>query len=276
MPLQKVRIINALHDNKHIVGYLGDGINDAPALKAADVGISVNNAVDIAKESADIILLQKSLAVLEDGVMEGRKTFGNILKYIKMGSSSNFGNMISMTGASLFLPFLPMLPIQILLNNFLYDLSQIAIPSDEVDEEYLSKSRPWNINYIKKFMLFFGPISSLFDFITFGILLFIFHASQEVFHTGWFLESLFTQTLVIHIIRTGKIPFIESKPSQFLLFTSIYIATLGFVIPFTPLGRYFGFVPPPRTILRSTFPDSPDLPIYGAICQEMVYQEIRV
>lgn len=245
LPLQKVRIIKALHDNKHVVGYLGDGINDAPALKAADVGISVNNAVDIAKESADIILLQKSLIVLEDGVIEGRKTFGNILKYIKMGSSSNLGNMISMTGASLFLPFLPMLPIQILLNNFLYDLSQVAIPSDEVDEEYLSKSRPWNVNYIKKFMLFFGPISSLFDFITFGTLLLIFHASQEIFHTGWFLESLFTQTFVIHIIRTGKIPFIESKPSQFLLFASIYIATIGFVIPFTPLGRHFGFIPPP-------------------------------
>ena len=253
LPMQKVRIINALHNNQHIVGYLGDGINDAPSLKAADVGISVNNAVDIAKESADIILLQKSLAVLEDGVIEGRKTFGNILKYIKMGSSSNFGNMISMTGASLFLPFLPMLPIQILLNNFLYDLSQIAIPSDGVDEEYLSQSRPWNINYIKKFMLFFGPISSLFDFITFGILLFVFHASQPVFNTGWFLESLFTQTFVIHIIRTGKIPFIESKPSQFLLFTSIYIATLGFVIPFTPLGRYFGFVPPPALFFVALF-----------------------
>lgn len=245
LPLQKVRIIKALHDNKHVVGYLGDGINDAPALKAADVGISVNNAVDIAKETADIILLKKSLVVLEDGVIEGRRTFGNILKYIKMGSSSNFGNMISMTGASLFLPFLPMLPIQILLNNFLYDLSQVAIPSDEVDEEYLSKSRPWNINYIKKFMLVFGPISSLFDFITFGVLLFIFKASPEVFRTGWFLVSLFTQTFVIHIIRTGKIPFIESKPSPFLLFASIYIATIGFVIPFTPLGRYFGFVPPP-------------------------------
>jgi Mg2+-importing ATPase len=246
-PLQKERVIHALHKNGHIVGYLGDGINDAPALKAADVGISVNNAVDIAKETADIILLKKSLLVLKDGVIEGRKTFGNILKYIKMGSSSNFGNMFSMTGASLFLPFLPMLPIQILLNNFLYDLSQIAIPSDEVDGEYLLKSRPWNVNYIRKFMMVLGPVSSLFDFITFGVLWFIFHASAPLFQTGWFLESLCTQTLVIHIIRTGKIPFLESRPSQFLIFTSIYIVTIGLMLPFIPLGKYFGFVQPPPT-----------------------------
>jgi Mg2+-importing ATPase len=224
---------------------LGDGINDAPALKTADVGISVNNAVDIAKESADIILLQKSLMVLVDGVLEGRKTFGNILKYVKMGSSSNFGNMFSMIGASLFLPFLPMLPIQILLNNFLYDLSQVAIPSDDVDNEYLKKTRPWNVNYIKKFMIVIGPVSSLFDYITFGVLWFIFRASAPLFQTGWFLESLCTQTLVIHVIRTGKIPFIESRPSQFLIFTSIYIVTIGLIIPFTPLGHYFGFVTPP-------------------------------
>lgn len=244
-PLQKEKVIRALQKNNHIVGYLGDGINDAPALKAADVGISVNNAVDIAKESADIILLKKSLLVLEDGVIEGRKTFGNILKYIKMGSSSNFGNMLSMTGASLFLPFLPMLPIQILLNNFLYDLSQIAIPSDEVDKEYVLKSRPWNVSYIKKFMIILGSVSSLFDFITFGVLLWVFRAPESFFHTGWFLESLCTQALVIHIIRTGKIPFIESKPSQFLIFTSIYIVTIGIVVPFTPVGKYFGFIPPP-------------------------------
>ncbi|MDD4874548.1 MAG: magnesium-translocating P-type ATPase [Dehalococcoidales bacterium] len=244
-PLQKERVIHALHDNNHIVGYLGDGINDAPALKSADVGISVNNAVDIAKETADIILLKKNLLVLVDGVIEGRKTFGNILKYIKMGASSNFGNMFSMMGASLFLPFLPMLPIQILLNNLLYDISQIAIPSDEVDKEYLIKSRPWNIGYIKKFMLFIGPVSSIFDFTTFAVLWFIFHARQPLFNTGWFLESLCTQTLVIHIIRTGKIPFIESKPSQFLMFTSIYIVTIGIILPFLPIGKYFGFVQPP-------------------------------
>ncbi len=244
-PLQKERVIHALHENDHIVGYLGDGINDAPALKASDVGISVNNAVDIAKESADIILLKKSLMVLEDGVLEGRKTFGNIVKYIKMGASSNFGNMFSMTGASLFLPFLPMLPIQILLNNFLYDLSQIAIPTDEVDREYLRSPRPWNVRSIRNFMLWIGPISSLFDFVTFGVLLFVFHASATLFHTGWFVESLCTQTLAIHVIRTGKIPFVESRPSRFLVLTSILITAVGVLLPFSPLAKPFGFVAPP-------------------------------
>jgi P-type Mg2+ transporter len=244
-PIQKERVINALHRNKRTVGYLGDGINDAPALKAADVGISVNNAVDIAKESADIILLQKNLMVLRDGVLEGRRVFGNISKYIKMGASSNFGNMFSMTGASFLLPFLPMYPIQIILNNFLYDASQIAIPSDDVDEDYLLKSRSWNIDYIKKFMIIFGPLSSIFDYLTFGVLLFIFHANKELFATSWFLESLCTQTLVIHIIRTGKIPFIESWPSPFLIFTSIYIVSIALVLPYTPLGAYFKFVMPP-------------------------------
>ena len=247
-PLQKERIIHALHDNGHIVGYLGDGINDAPALKAADVGISVNNAVDIARESADIILRKKSLMVLADGVVEGRKTFGNIVKYIKMGASSNFGNMLSMTGASLFLPFLPMLPVQILLNNFLYDLSQTSIPTDKVDEEYLKKPRKWNIKSIQRFMLLIGPVSSIFDFVTFGVLIFIFHASsnnQALFHTGWFLESLITQTLVIHIIRTGKIPFIDSKPSKYLILTSILIITIGIIIPLSPVGAELGFTMPP-------------------------------
>ncbi len=244
-PLQKERVIHALHENKHIVGYLGDGINDAPALKTSDVGISVNNAVDIAKESADIILLKKSLMVLEDGVIEGRKTFGNIIKYIKMGSSSNFGNMFSMTGGSIFLPYLPMLPIQILLNNFLYDVSQVAIPTDKVDKEYLIKPRPWNVQYIKKFMVIIGPISSIFDFLTFGVMLFIFHASPKLFHTGWFIESLCTQTLVIHVIRTGKIPFLESKPSRFLILSSVFIVTAGILIPFSPLAKPFGFVAPP-------------------------------
>ncbi|MBF0504132.1 MAG: magnesium-translocating P-type ATPase [Candidatus Omnitrophica bacterium] len=246
-PMQKERVIRALHRNNHTVGYLGDGINDAPALKAADVGISVNNAVDIAKESADIILLQKNLMVLRDGVLEGRRVFGNIFKYIKMGASSNFGNMFSMTGASFFLPFLPMYPIQIILNNFLYDASQVAIPSDDVDEEYLLKSRSWNVNYIKRFMMYFGPLSSVFDYLTFGVLIFIFHAQQDLFATGWFLESMCTQTLVIHIIRTGKIPFIESWPSPFLIFTSIYIVSIALVLPYTPLGSYFKFIMPPAS-----------------------------
>ncbi|MEM3374464.1 MAG: magnesium-translocating P-type ATPase [Candidatus Woesearchaeota archaeon] len=251
-PIQKQRIIKLLKQD-HVVGYLGDGINDAPSLKAADVGISVNNAADIAKESADIILLKKSLRVLADGVKEGRKTFGNIIKYIKMGSSSNFGNMFSLTGASLFLPFLPMAPLQILLNNFLYDLSQVAIPTDNVDEEYLKKSRPWDINGIKRFMLVFGPISSVFDFITFGVLLFIFQAPEEIFHTGWFWESIITQTLVIHVIRTEKIPFIESKPSKFLILTSLIIICSALIIPFSPLDKYFGFVIPPPTYFIALF-----------------------
>ncbi len=212
-PLQKERVIRALQDNGHNVGYLGDGINDAPALKAADVGISVNNAVDIAKETADIILLRKSLGVLHEGVTEGRKTFGNIVKYVKMGSSSNFGNMFSMTGGSIFLPFLPMLPVQILLNNFLYDLSQLAIPSDAVDSEYISKPRPWNIASISTFMMIIGPISSIFDFVTYWVMLHVFKASAPLFHTGWFIESLCTQTLVIYVIRTSKIPFLESLPA---------------------------------------------------------------
>ncbi len=252
-PMQKERVIRALHANGHTVGYLGDGINDAPALKTSDVGISVNNAVDIAKESADIILLKKSLMVLEDGVIEGRKTFGNIVKYIKMGSSSNFGNMFSMTGGSLFLPFLPMLPIQILLNNFLYDVSQIAIPTDKVDKEYVIKPRPWNIKYIRNFMVIIGPISSIYDFLTYGVMLFIFHAQAELFHTGWFIESLCTQTLVIHIIRTGKIPFIESRPSRFLMFMSVIIVSIGIAIPFTPLAKPFGFVKPPPMYFAALF-----------------------
>ncbi|MDE2213769.1 MAG: magnesium-translocating P-type ATPase [Candidatus Omnitrophica bacterium] len=252
-PLQKERVIRALHRNNHTVGYLGDGINDAPALKAADVGISVNNAVDIAKESADLILLQKNLMVLRDGVLEGRRVFGNIFKYIKMGASSNFGNMFSMTGSGFFLPyvlkcnFYPMLPIQIILNNFLYDVSQVAIPTDDVDEEYLLKSRVWNMDYIKKFMIVFGPLSSIFDYLTWIVMVLVFHAGQGLFATAWFVESMCTQLLVIHIIRTGKIPFVESWPSPFLIFTSIYIVSAAMVIPYTPLGAYFKFVMPPAS-----------------------------
>ncbi len=244
-PLQKERIIKVLQQKGHVVGYLGDGINDAPSLKAAAIGISVNNAVDIAKESADIILLEKSLMVLQDGIEEGRKTFGNIVKYVKMGASSNFGNMLSMTGAALFLPFLPMLPIQILLNNFLYDISQVAIPTDDVDKEYVEKPRPWNIDYIKRFVLFIGPLSSVFDFLTFGVLLFVFQASPQLFHTGWFIESLCTQTLIIYIIRTNKLPFIESRPSKLLMATTLAILVVAFALPFSPAASLLGFTPLP-------------------------------
>jgi P-type Mg2+ transporter len=244
-PSQKQRVIRALHNSGHTVGYLGDGINDAPSLKASDVGISVGNAADIAKESADMILLKKSLMVLKDGVEEGRRTFGNIIKYVKMGASSNFGNMLSMTGASLFLPFLPMLPIQILLNNFLYDMSQLAIPTDAVDKEYLSRPRPWDIRSIFRFIISIGPISSVFDFITFAILLIVFKASAPLFHTGWFIESLCTQTLVIFVIRTWKVPFFESWPSMPLIVNSLFIVSVGVFIPFSLLSGVLGFVAMP-------------------------------
>jgi Mg2+-importing ATPase len=205
------------------------------------VGISVNNASDIAKETAQIILLEKNLMILSDCVIEGRRTFANVIKYIKMGASSNFGNMLSMTAASFFLPFLPMLPTQILLNNFLYDFSQVAIPTDKVDDDYLIKPRPWNIKFIKEFILYIGPISSIYDLITFGVMWYVFRASPELFHTGWFVESLTTQVLVVHIIRTNKIPFLESKPSKILLLTTLSVVLIGLVIPYTFLGKLFGF-----------------------------------
>ncbi len=246
-PAQKQRIVEALHLHGHVVGFLGDGINDSSALKAADVGISVDTAVDIAKESADIILLEKNLLVLQDGVVEGRKTFANITKYIKMGASSNFGNMFSVIGASIFLPFLPMLPIQVLTNNLLYDFSQTAIPTDNVDDEYIAAPRRWDISNIFKFMLFIGPISSIFDYLTYAMMLFLFDAwsNPALFQTGWFVESLLTQTLIIHIIRTARIPFIESRASAALIGTSGVICLIGIVLPFTWAGGALGFVPLP-------------------------------
>lgn len=244
-PIQKEKVIKALQAKGHTVGYLGDGINDAPGLKAADVGISVDNATDIAKETAQIILLEKSLRVLADCVDEGRRTFANVIKYIKMGASSNFGNMLSMTGASIFLPFLPMLPPQILLNNFLYDVSQVALPTDGVDKDYLTKPKPWNINFIKEFMIYIGPVSSIFDFATFGIMWYIFHATLSLFQTGWFVESLATQVFVVYIIRTSKIPFIESRPSSTFFIVTLSIVIFGAILPYTFLGRLMGFAPLP-------------------------------
>jgi Mg2+-importing ATPase len=246
-PAQKARVIEALHRRGHVVGFLGDGINDGPALKAADVGISVDTAVDIAKESADIILLEKSLSVLSEGVIEGRKVFGNIVKYIKMGASSNFGNMFSVLGASIFLPFLPMAPIQVLTNNLLYDFSQTTIPTDRVDEEYLMVPRQWDIGNLTRFVLLIGPISSIFDYLTFFIMLYVFHAWDKpaLFQAGWFVESLLTQTLIIHIIRTARIPFLESRASTPLILTTIIIVALGCVIPYTLVGDALGFDPLP-------------------------------
>jgi Mg2+-importing ATPase len=244
--------VSALQSRKHTVGFMGDGINDAPALRAADVGISVDTAVDIAKESADMILLEKSLMVLEEGVIEGRKVFANILKYIRMGASSNFGNMFSVLGASVFVPFLPMRPIQILANNLLYDVSQTAIPTDDVDPEQVEKPRPWDMKSLTRFIVFIGPTSSIFDYTTYLMMLYIFHCwdtatpraaahSASLFQTGWFVESLLTQTLIIHIIRTKKIPFFQSRPSWALMVMSACIIGVGIAIPFTPLGVYLGF-----------------------------------
>jgi Mg2+-importing ATPase len=243
-PAHKERIIRALQSNGHVVGFLGDGINDAPALKAADVGISVNSAVDIAKESSDIILLETSLLVLEKGVVEGRRVFGNVIKYIKMAASSSFGNMFSVVGASGFLPFVPMLPIQVLINNLLYDFSQTAIPSDRVDAEWVSRPRTWTIGDIRRFILFIGPISSIFDYLTFWMMLAVFHAraNPALFHTGWFVESLFTQTLIIHVIRTNKIPFLQSRASWPLIAASVVIPTIGMWLTVSPLAATLGFV----------------------------------
>ena len=256
-PEQKARVIAAFHRNGHVVGFMGDGINDGPALKAADVGISVDTAVDIAKESADIILLEKSLLVLEEGVLEGRKVFGNITKYIKMGASSNFGNMFSVLGASAWLPFLPMAPIQVLTNNLLYDFSQTAIPTDHIDDEYLMQPRQWKIGDIAKFMIFLGPVSSIFDYVTFFLMYYFFKANTEahasLFQTGWFVESLLTQTLIIHIIRTVKIPFLESRASPALIATSIIISMVGIWLPFSPFARSLGFTVLPALYWPAVF-----------------------
>jgi len=243
-PAQKSRILLALKHNGHAVGFMGDGINDAPSIHAADVGISVPSAADVAREAADVILIKPGLRVLHDGIIEGRKAFGNVMKYLFMGTSSNFGNVFSMAGASLFLGFLPMLPTQILLNNFLYDLSQITIPTDNVDETYLVKPQRWDIGLIRDFMVFIGPISSIFDFLTFYVLLHFFHATEAQFHTGWFVESLATQTLVIFVIRTAKNP-LRSRPSTALLTTCMAVVTVGTVLPFSPLAKMLGFTPLP-------------------------------
>lgn len=255
-PAHKQRIIKALQSRQHTVGFMGDGINDAPALRAADVGISVDTAVDIAKESADMILLEKSLLVLEAGVVEGRKVFANILKYVRMGASSNFGNMFSVLGASIFVPYLPMAPIQILANNLLYDISQVPIPTDDVDPDQVEKPRPWDLQRLTRFIVFIGPCSSIFDYTTYFIMLYVFNCwntstpetaahSMSLFQTGWFVESLLTQTLIIHIIRTNKIPFLQSRASWPLMAMSVTIMAAGIVIPNTRLGIYLGLTPLP-------------------------------
>jgi Mg2+-importing ATPase len=243
-PTQKNRIILALKSRKHVVGYMGDGINDAPSLHTADVGISVSTAVDVAKDAAEIILMERSLRVLHQGILEGRKAFGNVMKYLLMGTSSNFGNMFSMAGAAIFLPFLPMLPTQILLNNFLYDLAQVTIPTDNVDASFIQKPHRWDIRLIRNFMLFIGPISSIFDFLTFFLMVRVFQASESLFHTGWFVESLATQTLVLFVIRTAGNP-LRSRPSRPLAITTLVIVAFGILLPFTPIADPLGFTPLP-------------------------------
>ncbi len=246
-PYDKEKIIKILRNKNHVVGFLGDGINDSISLIAADVGISVDTAADIAKESSDLILLEKSLLVLKDGIIEGRKIFENIIKYIKMAASSNFGNMFSVVGGSIFLPFLPMLPIQILTNNMLYDFSQMTIPTDNVDENLLLKPKKWNFKNIKRFIIFFGPISSLFDYGTYFVMLYVFNSwnNPTLFHTGWFVESLLTQTLIVHIIRTGKIPFFESRASWPVIVSTLSVISVGIFLPFSPFAGVFQFSPLP-------------------------------
>ena len=248
-PAQKSRVIRALKSRGHVVGYLGDGINDGPGLRAADVGISVDSAVDIARESADIILLEKSLLVLHQGVLEGRRVFANLMKYIRMSSSSSFGNMFSMLGASALLPFLPMAPVHVLLNNLLYDISQVAVPADTVDADALRRPHDWDIGSITRTMLVIGPVSSLFDYATFGLMWFLLGATgpadAALFQTGWFVESLLSQTLIVHVLRTERVPFLESAPAPALLATTLGVCAFGVLLPYTPIGSSLGLVPLP-------------------------------
>jgi len=247
LPEQKARLIAALRKSGHVVGYLGDGINDGPALKAADVGVSVDGAADVAKESADIILLEKSLLVLKDGIVEGRRVFVNVVKYIRMGASSSFGNMFSVVGASAFLPFLPMAPVQVLLNNLLYDVSQTALAADKVDDAYVTRPRKWDIGNIGRYMLVFGPISSLFDYVTFFVLLWAFQALQNpaLFQTGWFVESVLSQTLIVHVIRTAGVPFLDSRPAVALLVTTLAVCAIAAWLPFSAFAHLLGLTPLP-------------------------------
>jgi Mg2+-importing ATPase len=246
-PDQKVRIIHALRASGEIVGYLGDGVNDAPALKAADVGLSVDGATGVARAAADMILLDSDLAVVADGVEEGRRTFANILKYVRMGSSSNFGNMISMAAASLFLPFLPMLATQILLNNLLYDVSEVGIPFDSVAASDMAKPQRWRIGDVARFAAIMGPLSSVFDMITFGVLFLLFHTSPDVFRTGWFVESIATQTLVVFVIRTRMRPW-RDRPHPVLTISTLSTLAVALFIPYSPLGDWFGFRAPSASL----------------------------
>lgn len=236
----------------HVVGYMGDGINDAPSLHSADVGISVENAVDVAKEAADFVLQRQDLEVLEQGILQGRRTFANTLKYVFMATSANFGNMFSMAGASLFLPFLPMLPKQILLINFFTDLPEMTIAGDEVDDVFIRRPHRWDVGFIRRFMLIFGSLSSLFDFTTFGLLMFGLHAAEPAFHTGWFIESILSATVVVFAVRT-RLPFHRSRPSRAMLMTTLGVIAVTLLLPYTPLAGPLQFVPLPLPTLAAIF-----------------------
>ena len=251
-PDQKLDIIKALKENGHVVGYMGDGVNDAPALYEADAGISVDTAVDVSKDAADVVLLRKDLGVLANGIEEGRRTFGNTIKYVLMGTSSNFGNMFSASAGSVFLPFLPMLPIQILFLNLLYNFANLTLPTDNVDQEYTKWPRKWDIGFVRNFTLFFGPFSSVYDFLTFGILLFIFGATAALFQSAWFVESFWTQILIIFVIRTRKVPFFKSRPGKWLTILTLSMVAFGTIVPFTALGALMGFTAIPPTFLVLT------------------------
>jgi Mg2+-importing ATPase len=251
-PNQKERIIIALKKAGHVVGYMGDGINDAPSLHAADVGVSVENAVDVAKDAADFVLMKQDLEVLLNGILQGRRTFANTMKYIFMATSANFGNMFSMAGASLFLPFLPMLPKQVLLINFLTDLPEMTIAGDQVDQEFVTRPRRWDINFIRRFMLVFGPLSSVFDYLTFAILLWVLRAGEREFHTGWFVESILSAAVVVFALRT-RLPFFKSRPSRAMLLATGLVVLVTLALPYSPLAGILEFAPLPLPFLLAVF-----------------------
>jgi Mg2+-importing ATPase len=272
-PNQKERVILALKKAGHVVGYGGDGINDASALHAADVGVSVESAVDVAKEAADIVLLEKDLGILVEGVQEGRRTFANTLKYVFMATSANFGNMFSMAGASLFLPFLPLLPKQILLTNLLTDIPEMTIAGDRVDEELIDRPRRWNIAFIRKFMLTFGLVSSIFDYLTFGVLLLVFQAGVEEFRTGWFVESVISASVIVLVVRSRR-PFTQSRPSRGLLVATLAVVGLTLLLPYTPLSGPLGFVPLPPLFLAALLCIVAGYVIAAEVAKKVFYRRV--
>jgi len=274
-PNQKERIISALRKSGHVVGYMGDGINDAPALHAADVGISVENAVDVAKEAADFVLLEQNLDVLRHGIEQGRQTFANTLKYVFTTTSANFGNMFSMAGLSLFLPFLPLLPKQILLNNFMSDFPAMTIATDEVDPEMVDRPRRWDVTYIRNFMIVFGLISSAFDFITFGVLLVVLQASEDQFRTGWFIESLFTELFILLVVRTRR-PLFKSKPGKWLWISTLLVGLVALILPYLPgVGPIFDFVPLPPLMMTLLLAITGLYVVANEIAKQIFYRKVR-